>query len=399
MAQRQGDDHHAVAVLGRGSRGQRRRRGSCRPSTRSWWLIWTSAILPRLPTIQKATSETRDPHVLPGACARCWHRSAARRLVVGERSGDRVPRRQQVVERHGEVSWPGRPREARGRVHRVVDCRRAIVVADDVDHDQVGSPLAEPLVVEEAAGGEVRQEQARVGPRSGDQRGDDLAPLLGAEVDLDRALALVEPGPEEAVRRRRSRASARGPRPPPMGSKRITSAPSWASVIPPSGAATKAEPSTTRRPVQDAAGIYATTATNAPVQHRRRVGVGALSADQRAQRRPARPDAVMLDAQLGAQDVALEHRSAGARSPPTRRSWPAPGMARVGVRGGDRDGVTAVDQAPAVGAAGRVGVRGGDVERQARQLRRARSRSRRPRPRKACPGCEVGVVRARGRRA
>src|SRR5687768_10003868 len=39
-------------------------------------------------------------------------------------------------------------------------------------------------------------------------------------------------------------------RPPPIGSKRITSAPSWASVIPPSGAATNAEPSTTRRPLR-----------------------------------------------------------------------------------------------------------------------------------------------------
>ena len=36
--------------------------------------------------------------------------------------------------------------------------------------------------------------------------------------------------------------------PPPMLSKRMTSAPSWASVIPPSGAATNADPSITRRP-------------------------------------------------------------------------------------------------------------------------------------------------------
>src|SRR5690606_16876168 len=36
--------------------------------------------------------------------------------------------------------------------------------------------------------------------------------------------------------------------PPPTLSKRITSAPSWASVIPPSGAATNADPSTTRSP-------------------------------------------------------------------------------------------------------------------------------------------------------
>src|SRR3954452_8673759 len=36
--------------------------------------------------------------------------------------------------------------------------------------------------------------------------------------------------------------------PPPTASKRITSAPSWARVMPPRGAATNDEPSTTRRP-------------------------------------------------------------------------------------------------------------------------------------------------------
>src|SRR5882757_10703468 len=38
--------------------------------------------------------------------------------------------------------------------------------------------------------------------------------------------------------------------PPLMSSKRITSAPSWASVMPPSGAAMNAEPSTMRRPAR-----------------------------------------------------------------------------------------------------------------------------------------------------
>lgn len=36
--------------------------------------------------------------------------------------------------------------------------------------------------------------------------------------------------------------------PPPIGSKRMTSAPICASVMPPSGAATNADPSTTRMP-------------------------------------------------------------------------------------------------------------------------------------------------------
>src|SRR6478609_11166408 len=43
--------------------------------------------------------------------------------------------------------------------------------------------------------------------------------------------------------------------PPPTASKRITSAPSWARVMPPRGAATKAEPSTTRRPSRGAGSL------------------------------------------------------------------------------------------------------------------------------------------------
>ena len=72
-------------------------------------------------------------------------------------------------------------------------------------HDQVGAALAQRVVGEPAAGGEVRQQDAATGPGRADQRGDELAPLGRAQVDLDRALALVQPGPEQRPARRRER--------------------------------------------------------------------------------------------------------------------------------------------------------------------------------------------------
>ena len=86
------------------------------------------------------------------------------------------------------------------------------------------------VVAEPAARREVRDERAG----GGDQRGDELAALVGAEIHAERALALVEPSPEEALP-----ALPSGQRwwssPPPRSSKRITSAPSCASVMPPAG--------------------------------------------------------------------------------------------------------------------------------------------------------------------
>ena len=58
--------------------------------------------------------------------------------------------------------------------------------------------LAQGLVGEPAAGREVGQQDPRVVAGLGDQRGQQLPPAVGAQVDLDRALALVEARPEQA---------------------------------------------------------------------------------------------------------------------------------------------------------------------------------------------------------
>ena len=123
----------------------------------------------------------------------------------GEAAHDRVPRRQHGVERAGEVARAGRPREAGGRVDGVVDLRRAVRVARQRAHDQVGAALAQRVVGEPAAGGEVRQQDAAAGPGRAHQRRDELAPLGRAQVDLDRPLALVQPRPEQRPARRRER--------------------------------------------------------------------------------------------------------------------------------------------------------------------------------------------------
>ena len=95
----------------------------------------------------------------------------------GEAAHRHVPRRQHRVERAGEVARAGRPREAGGRVDGVVDLRRAVRVAGQRAHDQVGAALAQRVVGEPPAGGEVRQQDAAARPRRAHQRPDQLAPL------------------------------------------------------------------------------------------------------------------------------------------------------------------------------------------------------------------------------
>ena len=111
---------------------------------------------------------------------------------------------------------------------------------------------ASVVVVEEPARGEIGEEQPGVGPGRGDQRGHELAPLVRAQVHLDRALALVQARPEEALAVAPSPASGRGRgrrRSGRSGSRPRRAAPSPSRRA---GAATNADPSTIAHAVQDA---------------------------------------------------------------------------------------------------------------------------------------------------
>jgi hypothetical protein len=136
----------------------------------------------------------REPHDLSLAGARPMA-VGGEQPGRGEAAHHEVPRGQHAVERHGEVPRPGRPREAGGGVDRVVDLARPVRVAGQRDHHEVVTVFPQRVVGEPAAGREVREEGARVR----DERGDELAPALGAQIDGERALALVEAGPEQAL--------------------------------------------------------------------------------------------------------------------------------------------------------------------------------------------------------
>ena len=124
------------------------------------------------------------------------------------------------------------------------------MLAGDPQVDKVVPLPPELVVVKPRVAGVGEQDPAvRAGAR--DQVPDSPLALGIAEVDGDGALALFRP-----VQYRLVPDGASGQRvmsgPPPTGSTRMTSAPSWARVSPPSGAATKLETSTTRSPASGA---------------------------------------------------------------------------------------------------------------------------------------------------
>ena len=106
-----------------------------------------------------------------------------------------VPRRRHGVHRSVMADRAGDHGEAGDGVHRVVDMGAAVARADDVERDQVGALLRQLLVGEPAARRHVGGEDARALARRGDQRRQKLAAARVAQVDGDRALALVEAGP------------------------------------------------------------------------------------------------------------------------------------------------------------------------------------------------------------
>ena len=77
--------------------------------------------------------------------------------------------------------------------------RLAVAAPEDVDHDQVGPFGPQRLVVEPALAHGVGEQDAASGPRTTEQVDDQPAALVARRVQLHRALALVEPGPVEAV--------------------------------------------------------------------------------------------------------------------------------------------------------------------------------------------------------
>ena len=117
-------------------------------------------------------------------------------------SGDRVPRRQHVVDRVDRlvaVRRPGGEGDADGAVDGVVHRRGSVRVAEQVHHDQVGATLFQRFVAEPAGRREVGEEDSRAVAGLRDQRGDQLLAFRLAGVDGERALTLVQSDPVEAA--------------------------------------------------------------------------------------------------------------------------------------------------------------------------------------------------------
>lgn len=154
---------------------------------------------------------------------------------------------QRVVDRPVVADQAGGEGEADGRVDRVVDRGAAVRAVEDLQVDQVRAFPREPFIVQPVPARGIGDDDAGLGDEVLDQ------PLrVGiAEVRGERALALVQARPVDrlaAVCQRPAsvvRGAADGVDPDDLR-------PSWASVMPQSGAATKLETSTTRTPARGA---------------------------------------------------------------------------------------------------------------------------------------------------
>ena len=245
------------------------------------------------------------------------------------------------------------------------------MVAGDGDHHEIGAPRPQGVVVQPAAHGEVGQEQPRVGARGADQLADQLLPARRAKVDRDRALALVEPGPEEAgavvghrpavaVEAAADRVEADhvgpelGQRHPSQRRGDVGRALDHAHAGQDPGHAATA----TKR--QSSTGSSSPSPPRWAWTSARRSTRLASASGQRSQRGHR---------ELGAQDVALEHRAEVVAALPGDDRHQG-GQRTRGVRGGDGDRVAAVGQPAPVGARAGVDVGARDVEGQARELGR-----------------------------
>ena len=109
----------------------------------------------------------------------------------GGLTADEIPRRHHMVDRLAPTDRAGRRRVSHRTIHRVVEGGRSVSVAGDGKHHQIRSARRQGLERHPAAGREVGEEVTCVGDEAREQF---LRPIT-AEVDGDRALALVEAGP------------------------------------------------------------------------------------------------------------------------------------------------------------------------------------------------------------
>ena len=107
-----------------------------------------------------------------------------------------------MIDRRVGAGLAGDERIAGRAVDRVVDRGRAVRIALDGAGDHVGA-LGRQARMREPGRCDIGEQNA--GLRRGRERGDQFAPLRPAQVDGDRALALVQPGPVEAAPARRDR--------------------------------------------------------------------------------------------------------------------------------------------------------------------------------------------------
>ncbi len=127
-------------------------------------------------------------------------------------AGDRVPRRQQVVDRIDRLVAVGRTgdeRKADRGIHRVVERRSTVRVAEDVEHDQVVAAAAQVFVAEPAGRRKVGDENAAGFTLCGDEIDGERLARGAASVDRDRAFALVQSCPVEAFAVAAERPTAR----------------------------------------------------------------------------------------------------------------------------------------------------------------------------------------------
>ena len=137
----------------------------------------------------------RDPAAFPGEPPAPLGGQQADRGVEPARH---VPGGQHVVHRPLVPLGTGDQREPEPGVDGVVDGGAPVVVAQYLQVDQVGPGLDQVVVAEPGPADRVGQHDPAARPGGGHQVGQEALALGVAEVQRDRLLALVQPGPVDA---------------------------------------------------------------------------------------------------------------------------------------------------------------------------------------------------------